>query len=95
MSEFPRPRLAPELKREIIRRIVACDSEAEAAKIAEALWAKLRGDMQDRITSFIYAVKAAVESKDMNARRGTVKEALRMLDGQEAAATTIKPSPKR
>jgi hypothetical protein len=91
VSDLPRPRLAPELKREIVRRIVACQDEAEAAKIAEALWAKLRGDMQDRITALIYAVKGAVEAKDMNSRRGTVKEALRLLDGREAAATTVKP----
>lgn len=93
-QELPQPRLAPELKREIVRRIIACNDEAEAGRIAERLWAALRGDMQDRITSFIYAVKGALDATDMNTRRDSLKRALKMLDGKEIAATEI-PAPRR
>jgi hypothetical protein len=89
VSDLPRPRLPDATKREIVMAIVSCDDPQKAGKIAERLWAMLRGDMQDRITALIYAAKGAIDSEDMNSRRGPLAEAVRMLDGQEAAATTF------
>jgi hypothetical protein len=94
MSAFPRPRLSVESKREIVRRIVACEDETEAAAIAERLWAMLRGDMQDRITGMLQAVKHALAAPNIESSRGSLERNFKMLDGKEIAATTIKPPPR-
>lgn len=90
--EIPRPRLAPEMMQQAMREIIACQDAATAEKIAERLWSLLRGDMQDRITSLIYAVKGAVEAEDIERRREALRRELRLLDGKEAAATYGRPS---
>lgn len=93
--QFPRPRIDIEIKREIVRAIIAADSELAAVKVVDRLWSMLRGDMQDRITSVLDAAWGAVEAKDMNARRDGLKRALERLAPYEVAAARHIPRPQK
>lgn len=91
--QFPRPRIAIGIKREIIRAVIEADTEAAAVRIIDRLWKMLRGDMQDRITSVLDTAWGVVEAKDMNARRDVLRRALERLAPYEVAAQRRVPKP--
>ena len=61
-----------------------------AGAVVDALWAKLEGDMQDRLTALIYAARGVVESPHSPPPLDGLKRALGDLRGREVAATSSK-----
>lgn len=88
MSARPKPRLADADLAVIRAAIVSATSTADADKIVDRLWAKLEGDMQDRINVLIDAALGTVESKGK--RWETLRRPLEHLRGREVAATSTK-----
>lgn len=86
------PRISGEDRAQLRNLVVAANSPEVADRVIDRIWSKLDGDMQDRITTLIYAAQAAVDSK--GSRLGGVERALADLNGKEIAATPI-PKPKR
>lgn len=98
-----RPRLPDALRVEAARAVQAVleDGRARqrsaeeisrdaAAAVVDALWAKLEGDMQDRLTALIYAARGVVESTHSPPALDGLKRALGDLRGREVAATSSK-----
>lgn len=84
------PRISEEDRERLRQRIVAADSPEAADRAIDAVWSKLDGDMQDRITTLIYAAQAAVDRHPHGADLGGVERALADLNGREVAATSTK-----
>jgi hypothetical protein len=86
------PRISDQDRAQLRALIVSCNHPDGADQVIDRVWSKLDGDMQDRITTLIYAAQAAVDSK--GSRLGGVERALADLNGKEIAATSI-PRPRR
>lgn len=82
------PRLREETREQLRKRVVDAGSTEDADRVIDRLWSILEGDMQERITTLIYAARATVESK--GDRLGGLEGALDNLAGREVAATTTK-----
>jgi hypothetical protein len=78
------PRISGQERERLCRLVVAADSREVASRVLDDVWSKLEGDMQDRITTLIYAAQAAVDGRNL----GGVERALKDLAGHEAAATS-------
>jgi len=82
------PRISDAQRDDLAGAIVGCISRDQADAVINRIWSKLEGDMQDRITSLIYAAQVAVESDGRHL--DGVERALKDLAGHEVAATSTK-----
>jgi hypothetical protein len=82
------PRISEEDRHRLRLSVVAANSSEAADRVIDAIWSKLDGDMQDRITTLIHAAQGAVDSKGRTL--GGVGRALEDLNGREIAATASK-----
>jgi hypothetical protein len=82
------PRISEEARERLRTHVVAADSSEAADRVIDQVWSLLDGDMQDRITTLIYAAQGAVDTDGRTL--GGVERALADLNGQEVAATSTK-----
>ena len=80
------PRISEETREQLRLSVAAANSDEAADRVIDAVWSKLEGDMQDRITTLICAAQEVVRTKGDHL--GGLERALDFLAGREVAATS-------